>query len=253
MVPSWQINSLHIIPGVKSGLNFQRFCSLIKDQSFCQTNWRGKQLNIFCIFPVFPLFVDSSFYFSWPEWREGEGEAVRWQAHREMCFSRAHIKCTWKTTAPQRIVAYPQGHSTEAMTEVIYIAAILGFWCTLRQHCGDIHSFFCFFLYFYSHPSYLNITHSLRWQPIRLLIRHGFCPVRYSDIIRHHFQQCDLKVIVSHVCTLSGYLASLLQKLERLIYILMEDGKVVNFRPLSSSPLLQARRWVEFHNTPVCE
>lgn len=32
-----------------------------------------------------------------------------------------------------------------------------------------------------------------------------------------------------------------------------EEGRGVSARPLSSSPLLPARRCVEFHNTPVCE
>ncbi|KAF0024810.1 hypothetical protein F2P81_023612 [Scophthalmus maximus] len=36
---------------------------------------------------------------------------------------------------------------------------------------------------------------------------------------------------------------------ERPIYILVEEAVDVSFRPLSSAPLLRARRWVEFNNT----
>lgn len=47
---------------------------------------------------------------------------------------------------------------------------------------------------------------------------------------------CDLKVTALNVCMLSGYLNSLPQKLEALIYSLMKESGVVSFRLLNSSP-----------------
>lgn len=67
------------------------------------------------------------------------------------------------------------------------------------------------------------------------------------------YLQCDVKVIVLHVCMLSGYLASLFQKLDRLIYILTKKERMSVFAHLVPPLLPQARRWVEFHNTPVSE
>lgn len=121
------MNSLHH-PQCKTRTKLSEVLLTLKEKKkknrLCQTDWRGKQQNISCILSVFLLSVNFSFVFPQPEgtreWREGK---ERWE---EMCFSRVHIKCTWKTTAPQRIMGYPPGPTREAMTDV-YIQ-YLPFW-----------------------------------------------------------------------------------------------------------------------------
>lgn len=49
------------------------------------------------------------------------------------------------------------------------------------------------------------------------------------------------------------FIHSFLAAAERSFTCAREEGRGVSARPLSSSPLLAARRRLEFHNTPVCE
>lgn len=111
MVLSWQTNSLRHL-WCKIGTQFQRFCSLKKKTDFLSDPLTRKTTIFFFASSVFPLSVNFPFFFPQPEgtqeWREGEErdrkrEVVSWQASEEMCFSHVHIKCTWKTTACQRI------------------------------------------------------------------------------------------------------------------------------------------------------
>lgn len=122
MVPSWQINSLpHPRCKIRTQLSEVLLTSKKKNLRLSETDEENNR--------TFLASCLSTFLFSFRDQREqgsdekgrrgtGEGESAWWQASWEMCFSRVHIKCTWKTTAPQRIVGYPPGPSGEAMTDV---------------------------------------------------------------------------------------------------------------------------------------
>lgn len=177
--------------------------------SFFQTDWREKQQNISHILPVnflFFYFHDQREHRSDKTVRGGMGREreAAWCTSKRgnvflMCSHQMHIKIQhlkglWDTL---QVPAQKQGQ----MYIYIYICHLGDLMYTKTIQWG--YPYFNLSLYFHKGNSY-HTSYLIYEMTACLLIRHGFSPVIHNDIIRHAYQQCDLKVIVLNVCMLSA-------------------------------------------------
>lgn len=170
------------------------------------------QRNIFLHLLCLPLVCQLLFFLSTTRGNTGVmrgGGGGGGVASREMCFSHVHIKHTWQTALPQRLVGYPPGPIAQEQWETFLTCWGFMYPKTIQWGYPCLSHLFSSF---YWHKGnifhtlgivFFLIVFSLRWESTCLFIRHGICLMTHhtdNDTIRHHSLQWILELNCMFQC-----------------------------------------------------